>query len=104
MQDKSVGNRLQFSFQDVTQDDLILGVFDNLYRENEEFLTAFDLCRDDLQNQVQSILFQYEKLNTLYRKIDELCHLDLKTWVARLQNTAGKTAPGNNEHQDGPGE
>ena len=52
MQDKSLGskNRLQFNFQDLTHVDLISGVFDNLYRENEEFLVAFDLCRDDLQN------------------------------------------------------
>ena len=50
LQDKSIGsnNRLQFNFQDLTHGDLISGVFDNLYRENEEFLVAFDLCRDDL--------------------------------------------------------
>ena len=50
MQDKSINskNRLQFSFQEFTHVDLISGVFDNLYRENEEFLVAFDLCRDDL--------------------------------------------------------
>ena len=48
MQDKNVGNRFQFSFQDVTNEDLISGVFDNLFRENEEFLVAFDVCRDDI--------------------------------------------------------
>lgn len=41
-------NNLQFNFQDLTHGDLISGVFDNLFRENEEFLVAFDLCREDL--------------------------------------------------------
>lgn len=40
----------KFTFQDVTHEDLISGVFDNLFRENEEFLNSFDLCREDLQN------------------------------------------------------
>jgi len=48
MQDKKTSNQfLQLSFQDVTREDLISGVFDNLFRENEEFLVAFDLCRDE---------------------------------------------------------
>ena len=96
MQDKSVNskNRLQFSFQEFTHVDLISGVFDNLYRENEEFLVAFDLCRDDLQNQVQSILFQYDKLNKLYRKIDELCRYDVKSFLQHLaQSNQKPTTP-----------
>ncbi len=50
MQEKTTSDRFLFAFQDVTQAELISGVFDNLFRENEEFLVAFDLCREDLQN------------------------------------------------------
>lgn len=95
MQEKTDGNNLQFSFQDITKEDLISGVFDNLFRENEEFLVAFDLCRDEFQNQVQSILFQNEKLQKLYKKIDEVCRLDLQTF---LQNTLQS----NQVHIEGP--
>ena len=70
-----------FNFQSVTSEDLVAGVFDNLFRENEEFLVAFDLCRDEFSNQVQSILFQYEKLQKLFYKIDEVCKYDLQTFV-----------------------
>ena len=75
----------------MTNEDLISGVFDNLFRENEEFLVAFDLCRDDLQNQVHSILFQYEKLQKLYRKIDELCRYDMKTFIQNTMSAIPKT-------------
>lgn len=77
------GNRFQFAFHDVTHEDLISGVFDNLFRENEEFLSAFDICRDDIQNQVQSILFQHDRLQKLFSKIDELCKLDFKAFLER---------------------
>ena len=70
----------------MTHEDLISGVFDNLFRENEEFLVAFDLCREDLENQVQSILYQYDKLDKLYRKIDELCHVDLRSFLSKLKS------------------
>jgi hypothetical protein len=48
-----------------------------ILRENEEFLNTFDLCREDLMNQVQSILFQHETLTKLAAKVDELSRLDI---------------------------
>ena len=60
-------NSNPMSYLNLSDDDLIKGQFEQLLRENEEFLVQFDLCKEDLLNQIKSILFQHERLSKLYK-------------------------------------
>jgi len=36
--------------------------YEKLFSENEEFLVVFELLKEDFMQQVNSLLFQYDKL------------------------------------------
>ena len=78
-------------------DEVIKEQFENHYRENEEFLLSFEVLQEDLHHQIQSILFQQEKLAKLYRGIEDLSRHDihgvLQTALDRKKSTEGKQGP-----------
>ena len=57
---------------------MIHRTFENLVRENEEFLISFELCKEDLSHQVKSLLFQLEKIRKLHACIEELSYNQLQ--------------------------
>jgi hypothetical protein len=60
--------------------------FETILRENEEFLISFEVCKEDLSQQVKSLLFQLEKIRKLYAVIEELSSSQIAS-VIHYSNT-----------------
>jgi len=63
--------------KNLSHDEIVTENFDNLARGSDEFLTSFDLCREDFLNQVKSIIYQQEKLQKLFKKVEDLSRFDI---------------------------
>lgn len=48
------------------------------------------MCKEDLLHQVQSILFQHEKLKLLHSQISELCNVYTNMVISQLKSKQAK--------------